>query len=95
MSDSFYRAFENKLRGSRELIKSRLQIYLPFVQPLLKAYPAGKALDVGCGRGEWLELIGEQGFDALGVDLDESMLLACREKNLSVETADAVFYMKG
>lgn len=95
MSDLFYRAFEEKYRGSRELINSRLQVYLPFVLPLLKAYPAGKALDVGCGRGEWLELLDEQGFDALGVDLDDGMLQACREKNLNVETADAVTYMKG
>lgn len=95
MSDLFYRAFEEKYRGPRELIKSRLQVYLPFVQTLLKAYPAGKALDVGCGRGEWLELMGEQGFDALGVDLDDGMLQACRERNLKVETADAVAYMQG
>lgn len=95
MSDLFYRAFQEKYRGSRELINSRLQVYLPFVLPLLKAYPAGKALDVGCGRGEWLELLDEQGFDALGVDLDDGMLQACREKNLNVETADAVTYMKG
>lgn len=95
MSDSFYRAFEEKYRGSRELIKTRLQVYLPFVQPLLKAYPAGKTLDVGCGRGEWLELMGEQGFDVVGVDLDDGMLQACRERNLKVETADAVVYMEG
>lgn len=95
MSDLFYRAFEEKHRGSRELIKSRLQVYLPFVQPLIKAYPAGKVLDVGCGRGEWLELMGEQGFDALGVDLDDGMLQACRQRSLKVETADAVAYMQG
>jgi O-antigen chain-terminating methyltransferase len=95
MRNNFYRAFQEKHRGSRELIKSRLQVYLPFVQPLLKAYPAGRALDVGCGRGEWLELMGVQGFDALGVDLDDAMLQACRERNLKVETADAVAYMQG
>ena len=95
MSDSFYRAFEEKYRGSRELIKTRLRVYLPFVQPLLKAYPAGKTLDVGCGRGEWLELMGEQGFEVVGVDLNDGMLQACRERNLKVETADAVVYMEG
>lgn len=95
MTDNFYRAFEEKYRGSRELIKSRLQVYLPFVQPLIKVYPAGKVLDVGCGRGEWLELMGEQGFDAMGVDLNDGMLQVCRERNLKVETADAVAYMSG
>ncbi len=95
MSDLFYRAFEEKYRGSRDIIKSRLRVYFPFVQVLLKAYPAGKALDVGCGRGEWLELLGELGFDAVGVDLDNSMLEACRDRNLKVETADAVTFMQG
>lgn len=94
MSDPFYRAFEEKYRGSRELIKSRLQVYLPFVRPLLKANPAGIALDLGCGRGEWLELLGEQGFEAIGVDLDDGMLQACRELKLSVQSADAVTYLK-
>lgn len=95
MSDMFYRAFEEKYRGSRELIKSRLQVYLPFLRPLLKFYPVGKALDVGCGRGEWLDLMGELGFDACGVDLDDGMLEACRERNLNVENADAISYLKG
>jgi len=35
-SDNFYRAFEDRYRGSRDLIKSRLQAYLPFIQPFLK-----------------------------------------------------------
>lgn len=95
MSDLFYRAFEEKHRGTRELIKSRLQAYLPFVQPLLKSYPGGKALDLGCGRGEWLELMGEQGFDALGIDLDDGMLQACYARGLHAEIADAVAYTQG
>lgn len=94
MSDQFYKAFEDKYRGSRELIKLRMRVYLPFTQPLLQAYPKGQALDLGCGRGEWLELISEQGFNARGVDLDDGMLQACRERGLRVETADAVTYLQ-
>jgi SAM-dependent methyltransferase len=94
MVDSFYRAFEDKFRGSSELIKSRLQVYLPFIKPLLGLYPKGRALDLGCGRGEWLELLNEQGFDATGVDLDDGMLQACRKKGFQVQNADAVTYMK-
>lgn len=94
MNDNFYRAFEEKHRGSRELIRSRLLVYLPFIQALLKEYPKGRALDLGCGRGEWLELLAEQGFSAQGVDLDDGMLQDCRERGLQVETADAVTYMQ-
>lgn len=90
MIDGFYRAFEDRHRGSRELIKSRIRVYLPFLTPILEHYPDADALDLGCGRGEWLELIAESGFKARGVDLDSAMLAACRERNLFVEEQDAL-----
>jgi len=96
MPDSFYRAFEDKYRGSTELIKSRLKVYLPFVRPFLKqkAVSSHRALDLGCGRGEWLELLTEQGFVAQGVDLDEGMLEACWKNKLQAERADALDYLE-
>jgi len=97
MPDSFYRAFEDKHRGSRELIKSRLKVYLPFVTPFLKqkAVSSHRALDLGCGRGEWLELLTEQGFIAQGVDLDEGMLETCWKNKLQAERTDALDYLEG
>ncbi|MCC2960806.1 methyltransferase domain-containing protein [Massilia sp. IC2-278] len=86
---NFYRAFEDRHRGSRELIKSRLAVYHPFLAPL-PAVGRPTAIDLGCGRGEWLELLGELGFAARGIDLDEGMLAACRERGLDVSTADAL-----
>lgn len=94
MTVSFYRAFEDRYRGSRELIKTRLHVYLPFTQPLLKAYPDSDTLDLGCGRGEWLELMAEQGFNSVGVDLDDGMLESCRERHLNVQTADALSHLR-
>jgi SAM-dependent methyltransferase len=90
MSGNFYRAFEDRHRGSRELIKNRLRVYLPFILPIISEVEATLALDLGCGRGEWLELLTENGFTAQGVDLDDDMLAACRQRGLSVETADAI-----
>jgi O-antigen chain-terminating methyltransferase len=95
MSLGFYRAFEDRFRGSRELIKSRLDVYRGFLEPLLEVYPEAKALDLGCGRGEWLELLTEIGFVAEGVDLDEGMLDACRKLDLNVAKEDALEYMRG
>ncbi len=94
MTSNFYRAFEEKYRGSRDLIKSRLRVYLPFIEPLKTVYPDCKAVDLGCGRGEWLELLNEIGLKAHGVDLDDGMLSACRELGLSVETGEAVSHLK-
>ena len=90
MSDGFYRAFEDLHRGSRELIKGRQRVYAPFIVPLQKQYGHVPAIDLGCGRGEWLELLTETGFDAQGVDLDDGMLEDCRTRGLKVTTGDAI-----
>ena len=95
MSDSFYRAFEDRHRGSRELIKSRLSAYAPFLRPLALRFPSGSAIDLGCGRGEWMELLGDFEFDAYGVDLDEGMLAACREHGLNTQRTDALKALQG
>ncbi len=97
MSDQFYRAFEDKYRGTRGLIKSRLQVYLPFVKPLKLKNPQEqiKAIDLGCGRGEWLELLTEEGgFLVHGVDLDQEMLKVAKLFKLQVTQQDAVQFLK-
>ncbi len=94
LSDGFYRAFEEKYRGSRELIKSRLRVYLPFIEPLKTAYSTSSVVDLGCGRGEWLELLSERGFAPHGVDLDEGMLAACYERGLQASKGDAINFLK-
>ncbi len=92
--DNFYRAFEDKFRGPRELIQTRLHVYLPFVTPLCEHLDSVSAVDLGCGRGEWLELLGEHGFDIQGADLDEGMLEACHERGLTVYHREAVEFLK-
>src|SRR5438034_102599 len=90
----FYRAFEDRYRGSAELIASRLAVYLPFVRAVSRAMPDAMLTDVGCGRGEWLALLETAGVPAQGVDLDDAMLQACRERGLNVEHGDAIDYLK-
>lgn len=91
--DGFYRAFEDRERGSRELILRRLDNYRPLLETLVARYPGGRALDVGCGRGEWLQLLRTVGFQGHGVDLDDFMLEACRDAQLSVEQGDALAWL--
>lgn len=95
MTAEFYRAFEDRYRGSRELIKSRQRVYCPFIEPLTRGGDSYSALDIGCGRGEWLEILLEHGFTAKGVDLDEGMLEACKLLSLPVEHADALVTLRG
>ena len=94
MSDQFYRAFEEKFRGPRGLIQQRLEVYLPFVQPVCAAYPEALVFDLGCGRGEWLELLQKNSIPAMGVDLDTGMLAACQQINLKVQCQDALESLK-
>jgi O-antigen chain-terminating methyltransferase len=94
MSDQFYRAFEEKFRGSHALIQQRLEVYVPFIKPVTEALPQGLVLDLGCGRGEWLALMQHHAIPAMGVDLDAGMLAACQQQNLNVQRQDALAYLK-
>ena len=94
MSDGFYRAFEDKHRGTLAQIKNAQRVYLPLIQPLTQLYSQAHAIDLGCGRGEWLELLTESGFDAQGIDLDDGMLAECRARGLKVRTIDAITALK-
>lgn len=94
MNDSFYKALEDRFRGSRDEIKSRLNVYLPLVSLLKKIHQPCRALDLGCGRGEWLELLGDQGVDASGVDINDDMLSACQALGLNVEQSDAIAHLE-
>ncbi|MEM1432350.1 MAG: methyltransferase domain-containing protein, partial [Pseudomonadota bacterium] len=83
--DGFYHDFEAAFRGSREEIRIRLKAYAPYLQPLRAASGVPRAaLDLGCGRGEWLELARDMGFEPRGVDLDAEMLEDARALGLDV-----------
>ena len=92
--DALYLAFENEFRGSREDIKERQRIYLPYLAEAGVGTADKPILDLGCGRGEWLEVLSENGYTACGVDLNVSMASMCRELGLNVLRADATTHLK-
>jgi SAM-dependent methyltransferase/uncharacterized protein YoxC len=92
--DAFYVAFENQFRGSRELIKERVRIYLNDVRDAGLGRGDSPILDLGCGRGEWLELVIENGFTAEGVDLNAIMVAECRGRGFRVTDGDALEYLR-
>ena len=93
-STDFYRAFEDRYRGSRELIRQRLEAYRPFIEPFQGIYKPTNAVDLGCGRGEWIELLLGAGFAPQGVDLDAGMLSACTARGLPVIQGDAIAHLQ-
>ncbi len=95
LMDAFYVEFEDQFRGSSEQIQNRLSWYLPFVSNVLGELPKGEILDVGCGRGEWLQLMKENNFTARGIDMNSTMVAECIGQDLSVTQADALQYLRG
>jgi glycosyltransferase involved in cell wall biosynthesis/SAM-dependent methyltransferase len=85
---SAYAAFEDVFRGSEERVRGLLE---PYVKLLGGHEPV---LDVGCGRGELLQLLGEAGVEARGIDLDLGMVERARAKGLQVEEGDAVSHLE-
>ena len=94
MNDDFYVAFEEKFRGSEELIKERQKKYLKFINPLKILKDEVKALDIGCGRGEWISLLNENGFNARGIDVNERMVRLASQKGLNAAVNDALGELK-
>ena len=92
--DSFYLSFENRFRGARAEIKKRVTFYLPFLASAHAGEKGRPILDLGCGRGEWLELLKENKLDARGVDLNSAMIAQCKEHGLDVIHRDAIDYMR-
>ncbi|QIE24856.1 Methyltransferase domain protein [Caballeronia sp. SBC1] len=92
VTDDFYRALEDRFRGSRDLIKARQSVYLPVVEALLQRVPK-KIIDIGCGRAEWLELLGARGLSAEGLDLNDEFVAKGQQAGLSVIKGDATDYL--
>ena len=88
--DSMYFALEDTLRGTPEQVKDTVQIYLPVLRA---AAITTDILDVGCGRGEWLEVLRDNGFQARGIDTNRIVLQRCRELSLDVVEAEALTYL--
>ena len=83
-----YVGFENEFRGPEALIRERQQSYVPFFENA-----PGDVLDVGCGRGEFIQLLAGHGIAARGIDANREMVEVCRERGLQVAQADAVSYL--
>jgi SAM-dependent methyltransferase len=92
--DAMYAAFEDQFRGTRADIRRRQSVYLPYVRQARAGTAHAPIIDVGCGRGEWLELLRDEGFVARGVDLNRIFLDGCRELSLDVSEEDALVFLR-
>lgn len=88
IDDSLYMALEDHFRGSEASIKERQTAYLPYVRAVVSR--DSPLLDIGCGRGEWLTLLKENGLDARGIDTNTTCVHDCLSKELNVSLRDLV-----
>lgn len=92
--DAFYVSFEDQFRGTRREIKERLRVYLPILRGGSIGTDQMPVLDVGSGRGEWLELLKDEGMRARGVDLNRVLAAGCRARGLDVVERDVMEYLR-
>ena len=87
-ADSVYGAFENRYRGSRDEIRGGLREHAD------RLAGCGPVVDLGCGRGELLEVLRERGIAARGVERNARAVQECRERGLDVVCGDLVDFLR-
>ena len=88
LGSAMYLGFEDRFRGTTSSIRDRLTSYLPLFAG------ASNVLDIGCGRGELLELLRDHGVSAHGIDTNQAMVGECRSRGLEVDWTDALGFLE-
>ena len=83
-----YFLFEERFRGSNEELKQRQRAFLQYFEK------CSNVLDIGCGRGEFLEILRENDICCTGIDSDPDMVAYCCSHNLNVQLSDAIKYLE-
>ena len=88
------RAHSDAFRGEFSEIKDRLRVYVDRVRSASEATGGAGVLDLGCGRGEWLQLMREAGVPAQGIDSSSEMVSHCQDSGLTAERADLLQFLR-
>lgn len=82
-----YFKFQQFMRGSCAEIKERQKVYLSYFTS------CEHVIDLGCGRGEFLEALQDHGIGAVGVDNYIKSVEYCRMKGLQVACGDVIQFL--
>jgi len=91
--DALYRSFEDAFRGNWDEIKARQSVYVPLLKQNHIGTKEMPVLDLGCGRGEWLDLLRDHQIEASGLDINRSMIEQCNSLGLQVVQGDALAHL--
>ena len=83
LGDQDYRAFQASFRGDPEEIAERMRAHLALFEGV-----KGPIADLGCGRGEFLDLLAEAGHRAIGVETNAADVKECLERGHEAVVAD-------
>lgn len=83
-----YFMFEQRFRGDMTVIRQRQESYVDFFRQ------RKNVVDLGCGRGEFVELLAEHSIPATGIDMNEEMIESCQARGLKVVLADLFEYLE-
>lgn len=89
--EELYEDLEDTFRGSRDEVKDKLRPYLEDIHSVPGKAPV---VDVGCGRGEWLELLRDADVAAYGIDVNKVVVDRCVERGLDVRAGDALVHLR-
>ena len=90
----FYHDFEECFRGSQDEIRSRLRKYTQVLTEQLNLLSDKVFVDIGCGRGEWLDILKENGVsNYIGIDINSVQIALCVEKGHKVQNTDCIKYL--
>lgn len=85
-AESFdYFAFENAFRGTQNDIMDRQRVYVPYFKD-----KSGKVFDLGCGRGEFLRLLKDEGIDAFGADMFPEYEVTGKLYDIDIRIGDGI-----
>lgn len=83
-----YAAFERRFRGQPDELRERLAEYVAVFRD------QAPVVELGCGGGEFLELLREAGVAARGVEQNAVFAASCRERGLEVAQGDLLDYLR-
>ena len=94
MLDKFYGDFEDRFRGSEDMIYDRLSEYVPVFKEQKIDYAKSPVLDIGSGRGELLKLLKDSGINAIGLDINKEMVERSIKMGYKASEGDAELFLK-
>ena len=86
IDDALYISLEDHFRGDKATVHQRQMEYLPYISHIVSdQFPL---IDLGCGRGEWLQVLKENHVSARGIDSNTACVAECTENGLSASLGE-------